>query len=307
MAKKKRPVPLAPPPEMKSRKRARKVTSLFHKLTRELAEAELEDDQEKIQTLQKQIEEMGGREEYQRASQLSTKFHSTSKWVLKVIREKGWLNGRTTRKIQTGLGQDKKSPLQILEIGAINTELIDASKHTKRILVKDDNNKDTYQHDLVYNICVRAIDLNSMHSDIEEQDFLKMPVLDEMGTYDVIVCSMVLNCVPEARQRGTFLSLMYRQLKPGGLVFFTIPKLCLTQSKYTNEKLVDEILKDGVGFIIESKTDTPKVQFWVLKRGEEGRKHLEWKDRWETKKLINHGKKYRNEFSIVLMQKEVRH
>lgn len=298
MAKKKRPVPLAPPPEMKSRKRARKVTSLFHKLTRELAEAELEDDQEKIQILQKQIEEMGGREEYQRASQLSTKFHSTSKWVLKVIREKGWLNG---------IGQDKKSPLQILEVGAINTELIDASKRTKRVLVKDDNNKDRYQHDLLYNICVRAIDLNSMHPDIEEQDFLKMPVLNEMGTFDVIVCSMVLNCVPEARQRGTFLSLMYRQLKPGGLVFFTIPKLCLTQSKYMNEKLVDEILEDGVGFIIESKKDTPKVQFWVLKRGEEGRKHLEWKERWETTKQINHGKKYRNEFSIVLMKNEVRH
>lgn len=300
MAKKKRPVPLAPPPEMRSRKRARKVTSLFHKLTRELAEAELRDDQERIHIVKKQIDEMGGREEYQRASQLSTRFHSTSKWVLKEIREKGWLNV---------IGKDKKSPLQILEVGAINTELIDAARRTRRALQKDDNNEEKNQNDLLYNICVRAIDLNSMHSDIEEQDFLKMPVLNEMGTYDVIVCSMVLNCVPEACQRGTFLSLLYRQLKPGGLVFFTIPKLCLTQSKYTNEKLVDEILQEGVGFVIESKKDTPKVQFWVLRRGTEDaerRKNLEWKERWESTKIINRGKKYRSEFSIVLKREEVR-
>lgn len=292
-------MPLAPPMEMKSRKRARRVTSLFHKLTKELTEAESAKEYEKVELLKKKIEDMGGREEYQRASQLSTKFHSTSKWVLKILREKGW---------QKGIGEEKV-PVELLEVGAINTELIDAAKRTNRILSKEIDGVRHYHNIPLYNIRVRAIDLNSMHSDIEEQDFLTMPVGHTSGTYDVIVCSMVLNCVPNARQRGTFLSLLYKQVKSGGLVFFTIPKLCISQSKYTNEKLIDEILQEGVGFTIESKKDTPKVKFWVLKRSvDENVYHGSnvWKHRWEIQKVINHGKKFRNEFSITLNKDEVR-
>ncbi|KAL7445805.1 hypothetical protein ACHAXM_011376, partial [Skeletonema potamos] len=39
------------------------------------------------------ISEIGGREEYQRASQLNTSLFSTSKWVLGVLGRWGWLDG----------------------------------------------------------------------------------------------------------------------------------------------------------------------------------------------------------------------
>ncbi len=77
MAKKKRPRPIAPKPiQMKSRKRARQVTSLFHKLTRQIDDLKQNGDDNaetlnEIRLLEQQIDEMGGREEYQRASQLS--------------------------------------------------------------------------------------------------------------------------------------------------------------------------------------------------------------------------------------------
>ena len=90
----KRPLPLAPKPTvMKSRKKARKVTTLFHKLQKERDAALEKKDQKEISKIDKLLEDMGGREEYQRASQLSTSFHSTSKWVLGSLARRGWLYG----------------------------------------------------------------------------------------------------------------------------------------------------------------------------------------------------------------------
>ena len=46
----------------------------------------------------------------------------------------------------------------------------------------------------------RAIDINSQSSRIEEANFLSADF--EPGAQDAIVCSMVLNCVPNADLRG---------------------------------------------------------------------------------------------------------
>eukprot|EP00553_Chaetoceros_curvisetus_P007745 CAMPEP_0204631046 /NCGR_PEP_ID=MMETSP0717-20131115/21904_1 /ASSEMBLY_ACC=CAM_ASM_000666 /TAXON_ID=230516 /ORGANISM="Chaetoceros curvisetus" /LENGTH=351 /DNA_ID=CAMNT_0051648511 /DNA_START=94 /DNA_END=1149 /DNA_ORIENTATION=+ len=341
MAKKKRPVPLAPPPVMKSRKKARKVTSLFHKLTREIDEAVAQNETEKVSKLKEQLDEMGGREEYQRASQLSTKFHSTSRWVLKNLGKRGWSKGIRTRRIannnssgkesSSDSGDDNSSPVEpispvsILEIGAINTELIDASKRTTRVPAKKEDGKDkqAYRDVPLYNINCRAIDLRSSHEEIEEQDFLKLPVEDpKRGTYHCLVCSMVLNCVTTAEDRGKMLTLLYQQLCPGGLCFFTIPKLCVNQSKYINRDLFEELLVDAIGFEIDDKKDTPKVSFWILKRPENGVECIvgsaqtnanasksasntdddmhPWKKTWESTRIINRGKKFRNEFAVTV-------
>ena len=98
----KRPQPLAPPPQsstLRSRKRARKVTSLFHKYTQErdaaIARARrggcnVGDDYfdaedgvvnkshrqiallNEVKKWEDKISEIGGREEYQRASQMNS-------------------------------------------------------------------------------------------------------------------------------------------------------------------------------------------------------------------------------------------
>jgi hypothetical protein len=104
-----------------------------------------------LQQVQEQIEK--SRQDYQRASQVSTLFHSTSKWVLGVLAQNGWLYGRkiiaisnlnnnqqqaeankAAATITTTMQSKKKEetrsqrrPTRLLEIGAINTELLDAS------------------------------------------------------------------------------------------------------------------------------------------------------------------------------------
>ncbi len=95
---KKKPVPLTQRPViMKSRKRARHITTQFHKLTHERERAMQSGDKTTVSQLDEALHAMGGRSEYQRASQLSTSFHSTSKWVLGNLARKGWLYGIPNR------------------------------------------------------------------------------------------------------------------------------------------------------------------------------------------------------------------
>lgn len=48
------------------------------------------------------------------------------------------------------------------------------------------------------------IDLNSQHPDILAQDFLQRPLpKDDSERFNIVSCSLVLNFVPEPRDRGT--------------------------------------------------------------------------------------------------------
>ena len=111
------------------------------------------------------------------------------------------------------------------------------------------------------------------------------------------------------------LSLIHEQLSPGGLCFLTIPKLCLSQSKYINRELFENILQDGIGFRIGEKKDSPKVAFWVLQKQEKGIKEKkstvskgsesattveDRKDEWSDLKILHRGKKYRNNFGVIM-------
>ena len=81
----KAPIPLAPPQVMKSRRLARITTTLFHKHTRERDLALKKGDREAAERAEDAIEAIGGREAYQKASQLNTSHHSTSKWAMGVL------------------------------------------------------------------------------------------------------------------------------------------------------------------------------------------------------------------------------
>ena len=62
-------------------------------------------------------------EEYQRASQLSTSHHSTSKWVLGVLARLGWLYGIPLGEDSDANNRKHKLPrrnMRLLEVGAIN-------------------------------------------------------------------------------------------------------------------------------------------------------------------------------------------
>jgi len=176
--KRKANVPLVAPP-LKSRKIARFITSKFHKLNAAL-DSTLDVDSK--QAIEAELVLMGGRERYQEASQLSTSFFSTSKWVIGKLqsfnvlhgvvmgeeeeeeaegKSEGKSEGKLEGKSEGKSTRTNRRPTTLLEIGAINTTLIEAAKQS--------NNK----------IVTRAIDLRSSHEEIEQLDFLKMKEVRE--------------------------------------------------------------------------------------------------------------------------------
>ena len=135
---------------------ARHVTTQFHKLTRQreqiVAAARGAGDEEDTTTAQidAALQAMGGRVAYQKASQVSTSFHSTSKWVLSHLSRNGWVYGilvhddatsQLNNNTQATSKKKVRRPTRLLEVGAINTELLDAS-HLFQI-VSSNNQKTT--------------------------------------------------------------------------------------------------------------------------------------------------------------------
>ena len=146
------------------------MTSEFHRIQRELdvvagdsrdgtPSARARADR---QRLERQLDSLGGRQAYQEASVLTTARHRTCKWVFAVLTKLGM----RPRKNQ--------SPLRVLEIGAVNTQLLSVPW-----------------------LDVRAIDIKSQHPRIEQVDFFDVP---PNADKDVVVCAMVLELRGEARR-----------------------------------------------------------------------------------------------------------
>jgi 25S rRNA (adenine2142-N1)-methyltransferase len=161
-------------PVMKSRRVARKVTTQFHTLNQQknliqansnLSQSE---KQRQLAEIDRKIEEIGGINKYQEASVISTKHFSTSKWIVQAI-----------KRLHSNYNEHMNERFNTFEVGAINTQLQSASF-----------------------LKVRAIDLHSQHAKIEECDFFD--VVPEKS-YDVIVCSMVINYVSQPIKRGEML------------------------------------------------------------------------------------------------------
>jgi 25S rRNA (adenine2142-N1)-methyltransferase len=307
--KKRKAIPLAPPPITigGSRKRARQVTTLFHKYTRQRDEAAANNVGEVQERMDALIEQLGGRREYQRASQISTSFHSTSKWVLGCLARSGWLFGIAESDDRSSGDSNcqrraERRPTRLLEVGAINTELLDAAT-AKDTTPGSDSDKTKYR------MQVRAIDLHSMHDGIEEADFLqlKVPSEDVTRRYDVIVCSMVLNCVTTPKARGEMMCRLFHFLRPGGQVYMTVPKTCLNLSPYMDDRRFEELCK-AVGFdVLPHSKDSPKVAFFICSRPVVPSSTPPAKVDSKFTKLvtIRRGKKYRNDFAITLADDSV--
>ncbi|KAL7468325.1 hypothetical protein ACHAXS_008533 [Conticribra weissflogii] len=374
--KRSRTQPLVPPPQnsqLRSRKKARQVTTLFHKYTQQLDQIRASaaasssissensvnqnhvdrDVKAEIQSLENKLEEIGGREEYQRASQMNTTLFSTSKWVLGILGRWGWLDGlavnssidppdenatadsfdacpgrkqnenqRTQPAIRSKKRKPRRRDVRLLEIGAINTQLLDAAART-RTRKEETEGSSKIITDRVHRLQVHAIDIRSTDPRIHQMDFFDLPLpnvkkcldIDTSSTsttdkppYDCIVNSMVINCVTTPSQRGRMLSLCYHQLRPGGVFFLILPKLCLTQSKYMSRQYLEELLREGVGFEIvdEGKKESPKLAFFVLRRPLDdddnigGASLRRWNDKFAKIPVLFRGKKFRNTFAVTL-------
>lgn len=266
----------------------------------------------RVQELEQAIDEMGGRSKYQRASQVSTSYFSTSKWVLGHLARNGWLYGRKLLLPSSNHQhpQQEKEVLQvrrrrrtkILEVGAINTELLSAASKTLFIA-------ETGVEDCKYQIDVRAIDLHASHPEIQEADFLTMSVARNLDDrYDVIVCSMVLNCVTTPVKRGEMMSRLYHFLRPGGLTFLTLPKSCLTLSPFIDRSSFQSALI-RVGFEIAETKDSPKISFFICRRPSEKLTEplqaTTRKTHWTPTTPVRNDKKTQNSFTVELSEESL--
>jgi 25S rRNA (adenine2142-N1)-methyltransferase len=227
----------APPslavPTMTSRRRARKVTTNFHRLTHEINRLKsIKDDEEtsnKIRSLEQQLEEAGGRKTYQDASIVSTTMFRTSKFVTSALTRLG---------VRPSSGQ----PLpKLLEVGAINLQLL-----TTKWLNVD------------------ALDINSRHPKIQHINFFDFPINE--NKYDCVVCSMVINCIPTPIQRGKLLINCRKHLKLNGYFFLMLPLLCLNSTPFVNGK---EQFRRGIqslGFQFIEEKITNKVGLFIFQK-----------------------------------------
>jgi 25S rRNA (adenine(2142)-N(1))-methyltransferase, Bmt2 len=338
-----------------SRKQARKITTQFHRLVQQTTTQQLQQMMQQQQdsstvglsaadgtaattALSRSMDELEAlRIDYQRASQVSTSYFSTSKWVLGCLIQNGWFYGirvagnNSVQKNAAGEedhdillnqqeeGERKKQcrkkkerrPTRILEIGAINTELLDAAAAA----VDDDNNNTSSSRGGGPRLSVRAIDIHSMHEGrIEEADFLTMPLLPD-DPFDVVVCSMVLNCVATPADRGRMVQRIFTCLRPdGGMLFLTLPKTCLNLSPYINRSLFEDLLRT-VGFDVTVHTkDSPKIAFFVATRTQKGEGSPSFTPdaatvdpKWTKLTKIYRGSKYRNSFAVILPEHNESH
>jgi 25S rRNA (adenine2142-N1)-methyltransferase len=223
--------------QMTSRRVAREITGKYHEIQNELEQIdrrvvdnnELPNDKKRKKELKILMEANGGVDKYQKASIISTIHFKTSRWVVRSLQEEP-LNRKPIKK---GI------KLVTLEVGAINTQLQDCPW-----------------------LNVRAIDLNSQHRKIEEKDMMTLEK-DTFGIYDVVLSSMVINCVSCPFKRFEMLARLSLHIKPSGVLFIILPKRCINSpllgSKHFSAILTAMGLKDAV-----ERRHTPKLTFFTL-------------------------------------------
>lgn len=149
---------------------------------------------------------------------------------------------------------------------------------------------------------ITRIDLHSQEPNIiEEQDFLKRPLpqIDE-EKFDCISCSLVVNFVPSAEQRGEMLCRMCDFLNEprydkNSFLFFVIPLPCVENSRYCNLETMDLIFSK-LGFEKMKYHQTHKLAYWLLKW--KGSKFVDFKFTCHKKELRTG--KDRNNFCIII-------
>jgi len=141
------------------------------------------------------------------------------------------------------------------------------------------------------------IDLKAQHPSILEQDFLKMDHDENRERWDLISLSLVLNFVPNARDRGRMLRLTYTMLKLEGLLFLALPLPCLQNSRYLSPEHLMALMQH-VGFCLvqERWKADGKMAYWLFRKEESG--STSSTNQFQKKMVLRGGN--RNNFAIIL-------
>jgi 25S rRNA (adenine2142-N1)-methyltransferase len=176
---------------------------------------------------------------YQAASQAATARHkTTARYVFSRLQSLG-------RRPAAGRGAARP---RLLEIGAVNTQLLACPW-----------------------LATRAIDVRPAARGIEGLDFfdLNLPKSKDGGEssfFDVVVCAMVLNCVPSAADRGAMLARIAAVLRrPDGLAMIALPVRCVRggRAACTRAAFEGAMAAAGLGPVLD-RAQSAKVAFWTV-------------------------------------------
>ncbi|OBA24406.1 hypothetical protein METBIDRAFT_36542 [Metschnikowia bicuspidata var. bicuspidata NRRL YB-4993] len=144
------------------------------------------------------------------------------------------------------------------------------------------------------------IDLNSQSPQILQQDFMERPLpKSKNDLFDVISCSLVLNFVPSASQRGEMLHRMTQFLRePTSALFLVLPLPCLSNSRYFDRECLNEVMT-SLGFEEVQSHEAKKVIYLLYNwKGKSAMTQLS-----ARKKREIHSGPTRNNFYIDMNQK----
>jgi 25S rRNA (adenine2142-N1)-methyltransferase len=263
MTVRKRPKTLASgrPPTSRSTERmtserSRTIIRTHHTLQKEHATALRRGDAKVAHEIAQAIEKSGGIKTYQAASkqgQAKDRGGDSSKVLIDWLRQLQVIDMK-----DRGSRHASESSLRCLEVGALspNNEI---SKFPGAIRMT-------------------RIDLNSQGSGIEKQDFMERPLpTSNDERFDIISLSLVLNYVPDAVGRGEMLKRITKFLEPAEksddtptttvpLLFLVLPLPCVKNSRYCDEPLLLDIMKN-LGFTKRFSKNTSKLCYYLFTWG----------------------------------------
>ncbi|KAJ2985801.1 hypothetical protein NUW58_g5340 [Xylaria curta] len=267
--------PTVKKPRSISRKATRGLINTIHQLEKKKAQAVAKGNKAAEAAADVEIASLGGIQKYQQASlqgQRNDRGGDSSRTLME------WLRPRFSA---SGLTAD--GSVRMLEVGALSTT--------------NECSKSGF-------FDMERIDLNSQSDGILQQDFMKRPLpTDDKHTFDIISLSLVLNYVPDAQGRGDMLLRTLDFLKKPDTtkshdafpcLFLVLPAPCVSNSRYMNEPLLEEIMK-ALGYMKTHSKTTQKLVYYLWRR------ILRAPTRIPTfKKVELRSGSTRNNFSIVL-------
>lgn len=259
----------------------RTVIRKHHNLLKAHTRAVAAGDISTSERLEKEIAENGGLEHYQAASilgQSESRGGDTSKHLLgylstvrTAIKQGVRVQGEPTN-VQGSLGTSGKRRLRMLDVGALSTNTA-----AGRSGLFD----------------ITRIDLNSQEKGILQQDFMQRPLPKKQNeVFDIVCLSLVVNYVPDAKERGDMLRRVEHFLQPPseyassiskqddggrGLVgsdesldtifpalWLVLPAPCVTNSRYMNIDRLREIMW-SLGYVQLQSKLTAKLAYFLFR------------------------------------------
>jgi len=272
--KKKTPITASPTSSSSNPHSSRTLIRKFHVLLKKQAQLQnlsrsSAEHANALAEVEQEIEALGGLSAYQRMSSIgqgNDRGGGSEKVLLEWLKELGMVDRK---------GKDK---LKLLEVGAL----------------KPDNFSPCSSW-----IHCTPMDLRSRHPAIIEQDFLLMDQDENQGKWDIISLSLVLNFVPEPKDRGRMLSFAHNILRPKGLLFLALPLPCVLNSRYLTFEHLNAIMT-AIGFVeLKEQWKTGgKMSYWLYQKAASDLEGSVVAPSLQKKTVLRTGN--RNNFSIIL-------